>query len=126
MAKVHSLLKNPLGGHFRLRRGTKYDDFGPLEPDLGLLSAHYQLNADFFNRLGYSPKLEWTVCGMEASGVITWHDVFATGGSERRGSEKGDAQMLRAAPRVGSPTGARTISFGGVAPGFGWFGLGAL
>src|SRR5215211_905708 len=51
MAKVHSLLKNPLGGHFRLRRGTKYDDFGPLEPDLGLLSAHYQLNADFFNRL---------------------------------------------------------------------------
>src|SRR5215211_8367043 len=51
MAKVNSLLKNPLGGHFRLRRGTKYDDFGPLEPDLGLLSAHYQLNADFFNRL---------------------------------------------------------------------------
>ena len=34
--------------------------------------------------------------------------------------------MLRAAPRVGPPTGARTISFGGVAPGFGWFGLGAL
>jgi len=55
-----SLLKNPLGGHFRLRRGTKYDDFGPLEPDLGLLSAHYQLNADFFNRLGYSTNFGFT------------------------------------------------------------------
>jgi exonuclease VII small subunit len=34
--------------------------------------------------------------------------------------------MLRAASRVGSPTGARITSVGGVPPGFGWFGLGAL
>ncbi len=48
-----SLLKNPRGGRFRLGRGTKYDDFGPLEPNLSPLSAHYQLDADFFNRLVY-------------------------------------------------------------------------
>jgi hypothetical protein len=46
-----ALLKNPLGSRFHLRCDTKHTDFGPLEPNLGLLSAHYQLNADFFNRL---------------------------------------------------------------------------
>jgi hypothetical protein len=35
-------------------------------------------------------------------------------------------EMLRAASRVGSPTGTRISSFGGVSPGFGWFGLGVL
>ena len=34
--------------------------------------------------------------------------------------------MLRALPRVGSPTGARITSFGALPPGFGWFGLGVL
>src|SRR5919112_972858 len=35
-------------------------------------------------------------------------------------------EMFRAAPRVGPPSGARITSSGGVPPGFGWFGLGAL
>ena len=34
--------------------------------------------------------------------------------------------MLRAASRVGPPSGTQITSFGGVPPGFGWFGLGAL
>jgi hypothetical protein len=45
--------------------------------------------------------------------------MFARGG-------EGVMEMLRAVPRVGAPTGARITSFGGVAPGFGWFGLGVL
>ena len=35
-------------------------------------------------------------------------------------------EMLRAASRGGAPKGARITSFGGVPPGFGWFGLGVL
>ena len=35
-------------------------------------------------------------------------------------------KMLRAPSRVGPPTGVRITSFGGLPPGFGWFGLGAL
>jgi len=45
--------------------------------------------------------------------------IFARGG-------EGVMEMFRAVPRVGSPTGARITSVGGVPPGFGWFGLGAL
>ncbi len=39
---------------------------------------------------------------------------------------EGVMEMLRAASRVGPPWGARITSFGGLPPGFGWFGLGAL
>lgn len=47
-AEDASVLKNPLGARFRPRSATKNTLFGRFEADLWC----YQLNADFFNKLG--------------------------------------------------------------------------
>jgi hypothetical protein len=47
------VLKNSRYARFDLRSGTKYCRFGDSQSPI---YSHSQLNSDFFNRLGRSPK----------------------------------------------------------------------